>query len=107
MANEIKVIIKRPDEDGHVAWIPNTLKAFQSAVDGYIETWTVLAEKLVVICNEEGLIRGLPFNCVISNCPFYGTIVLAGIDGEEFSSIPEELTLEFFKERMVDHVLVL
>ena len=86
--NKIKVIIKRPDEDiGHVTWISNTLKALQEIVGGYIETVT-LAEDMVIICNEEGLIKNLPPNCKICGHWFVGTIILAGVDGEEFADVP-------------------
>ena len=39
--------------------LPNTLKALQQAVGGYIEV-VPLTEQLCVICNEEGKLIGLP-----------------------------------------------
>ena len=32
---------------------------------------------------------GLPANCAICGVDFYGTIVLAGVDGDEFCDIPQ------------------
>ena len=64
----------------------NDLKAFQEAVGGYIETVTV-ATDLVIICNEEGRLQGLPWNCTVFCVDFVGTIVVAGVKGEEFASL--------------------
>ena len=93
---KIKVIVKRPDEKGHVTWMSNNLKAFQTAVDGYIETVRV-AHGLVVICNEEGRLRGLEPNCRFCGVDFVGTIVIAGEDlaAGEFTDVP--LLLSTFK----------
>ena len=98
MAEKIKVIVKRPDEAGHVTWISNTLENLQRTVDGYIETVS-LASDCVIICNEEGRLLGLAHNCRICGVDFCGTIIVAGVKGENFSDCPA--TLKFFKERMV------
>lgn len=87
------VIIKRPGERAEEATIPNTLKALQDAVGGYIETVT-LASDAVIICNEEGRIRKLPYNCTFCGLQFYGTIIFCGVDGDEFADVP--LSLEDF-----------
>lgn len=65
----------------------NSLENFQTAVGGYIETVT-LAEDLVIICNEEGRLKGLPYNCTICGVSFVGDIILAGVKGEEFADLP-------------------
>ena len=84
---QIMVMIKRPGEEPDLdPLFDNDLKAFQEAVGGYIETVTLTPE-IVVICNEEGRLRGLPFNVEISGIGFLGTIVIAGVKGDEFSSI--------------------
>lgn len=85
---KIKVIIKRPDEEvGHVTWISNNLKVLQTHVEGYIETVTV-APNMTIICNEEGRILGLPYNCRLCGIDFVGTIVIAGVDGENLTDVP-------------------
>ena len=65
----------------------NDLKAFQKAVGGYIETVT-LATDLVIICNEEGRLQRLPHNTTVFGVDFCGTIIAAGVKGEEFASLP-------------------
>lgn len=83
----ISVLIKRPGEPPRHVNVSNKLETLQKNVDGYIETVT-LATDMVIICNEEGRLRGLPENCTICGVPFCGTIIIAGIDGDEFSDLP-------------------
>lgn len=86
--NQILVIIKEPGKAPVVEPLfDNDLKAFQEAVGGYIETVT-LATDLVIICNEEGRLQGLPHNTTVFGVDFCGTIVAAGVKGEEFASLP-------------------
>ena len=51
----IDVILKKPGQKAEIVAIENSLEAMQKAVDGYIETVTVLPH-LTVVCNEEGLL---------------------------------------------------
>ena len=84
----IRAIVKRPDEMyGHMTNISNSLKNLQNTVEGYIETVTV-ASDLVIICNEEGVIRNLPLNCELCVHQFFGTLIICGVDGDEFGDIP-------------------
>lgn len=84
---QILVCIKRPGEGPMVEPLfDNTLEAFQRAVGGYIGTVTLCTD-LVLIVNEEGRLRGLPYNLDIWGCPFYGTVIAAGVKGDEFASI--------------------
>lgn len=87
---KIKVIVKRPDEPvGHIEEIDNTLEAMQKTVGGYIETMTL--DDTVLIMNEEGMIRGLPENFNILSSTIYGTVIVAGINGDEFGNVPFNL----------------
>ena len=53
--------VLRIDTGHRIYWddLPNTLKALQQAVGGYIEV-VPLTEQLCVVCNEEGKLIGLP-----------------------------------------------
>lgn len=91
---KIKAIIKRPDEKyGHMTWISNTLENLQRTVGGYIEavtymgTLTTQTGSFVVICNEEGRIKNLPFNCWIGGNCFYGTIIVVEAKFDEFKDL--------------------
>lgn len=64
----------------------NTLEFFQKAVGGYIETVT-FATDLVLICNEEGRLLGMPFNVEVGGVGFVGPVVAVGFKGEDFVSL--------------------
>ena len=85
--NQILVVIKEPGQAPKVEPLfDNTLEALQKAVGGYIEAVTV-AEDIVVICNEEGRLIGLPFNTRVLGISFVGTVIVAGVKGDEFASL--------------------
>ena len=84
---QITVIIKRPGRAAEVELLfENTLQAFQEAVGGYIETVTI-ASDAVLICNGEGRLLDLPHNCNFAGMDFVGTLLIAGVRGEEFASL--------------------
>lgn len=106
----MKVLRKEPGKAPEMVEIPNELEDLQAAVGGYIETCTravfvdtvkkvrsMLGEhlghvteirKIVIICNEEGRLRNLRKNCTLEGPTFVGTIIVAGVDGEEFADFP-------------------
>lgn len=90
---KIKVIIKRPDEQyGHVTHISNTLKNLQNTVDGYIETVPVI-KGVLLICNEEGKLRDLKPNMWLYGDLIRGTVIICGVDGEDFADVPISLSI--------------
>lgn len=90
MKDYIKVLVKKPGLKPNFNTIKNELAYFQAIVGGYIETFTI-ATDCVIICNEEGRLMNLPYNCNICGEDFVGTIILCGVDGDEFSDFPLEL----------------
>ena len=83
----MKAIRKKPGCAPELIDIDNTLKALQAEVDGYIETVTI-ASDAVVICNEEGRLCGMPYNCWFLGVDFVGTVLIVGTKGEEFCDVP-------------------
>lgn len=97
--DQIEVIIKRPGELPQKATITNRLENLQAIVGGYIEAVT-LASDFAIICNEDGRLMGLPYNCDICGVSFVGPIIFVGIDGEEFTNAPGSVCNLFnMKER--------
>ena len=84
---KISVLIKEPGKNPRHVNVSDSLANLQKTVGGYIETVT-LANDCVVICNEEGRINGMDYNCNISGVDFFGTIIMCGVDGEEFADLP-------------------
>lgn len=85
---KIKVIIKQPGKEPYTAWISDSLENLQRTVGGYIETVT-LATDCVLIVNEEGRLLDLPYNCSICGLDLFGTVIVAGVNGDEFADCPE------------------
>lgn len=84
---KILAVIKEPGKAPAVEpWFENTLESFQAAVGGNIETVT-LATDLILICNEEGRLLGLPHNCNVCGVDFCGTILAVGSKGDDFASL--------------------
>ena len=83
----ISALLKRPGEIPRHVNVSNSLEALQKNVEGYIEVIT-LAEDLVIICNEEGLIKDMPYNCEICGFDFVGPILIVGRKGTEFADLP-------------------
>lgn len=83
---KISVIIKEPGRVPRHVNVSNTLENLQKTVGGYIECVT-LAEDMAVICDEEGRIKGKPYCCNICGVDFVGTVVLVGVNGEEFCDL--------------------
>ena len=86
--NNIRVVYKAPGAVAEVREVPNTLKAFQEAVGGFIETVTM--EDAVVICNEDGRWMGLAHNCKLCGVEFVGPILIVGVEECEFASLDED-----------------
>ena len=84
---EIKVFVKHPGIRPYEAKVENSLATFQAIVNGYIETLT-LANGLLIICDEEGRLKGYERCCRILGQWLCGTVIFAGYRGDEFSDCP-------------------
>ena len=82
------VIRKDPGQPPELVEMENTLEALQQAVGGYIETVTFCVDAAIV-CNEEGRLRGLPYNCNFMDISFVGPILIVGVDGDEMCSLDD------------------
>ena len=82
----MKAIRKKPGGAPEIIEVENTLKALQAEVGGYIETVSIA--DVVIICNEEGRLCGLPYNCRFVGVDFVGTILVVGRNKDEFCDVP-------------------
>lgn len=88
---QIAVMVKKPGEEPRLEeHFPNRLEAYQEAVGGFIEAVT-LASDLVILCNEEGRLLGLPFNVNLCGIDFYGPVVAVGVEGEDFAGLSDDM----------------
>lgn len=83
----MKAIYKKPGESPEIIDIDNTLEALQKAVGGYIETLSICSD-LCIVCNEEGLLKKMPYNFKLGGHSFLGPVLLVGVKGDEFTDVP-------------------
>ena len=79
----MKVVVLEPGKQPEVRESSGSLKKLQNIVDGYIEV-ALKGPGFVVYCNEEGLLKDLPFNCYrpTDGHPLVGTLVATKVDAE-------------------------
>ena len=84
------------------------LEQMQAIVGGLIEPIYPYHEEVAIVCNEEGLINGLPFNRSVPGGygGVFGTFFICGLGEEDFCSLPPELTERFKKEFKNSEILL-
>ena len=87
MPDKIRIFIKRPDVAVEAIEVPNTLKALQELVDGNIEV-IGLFPNIVVIVNEDGVLKSMPFNMYLGGHWLCGPVLFVGVKGEDFTHAP-------------------
>lgn len=96
-ANQIRVIVKEVGKHPTVKEIKNELEVFKSLVGGYIEVVRVTPE-ILMICNEEGKMQGLPPNFSTGHDVIVGTAVFVAFDGsEDFAGLSDYQVLEIME----------
>ena len=89
-AEKIIVLFFKVGEFPKPKVVPNMLEAMQELVHGNIETVT-LEDGLVLICNEEGFLKGLPLNANVvtphGRQNIRGDFFLCGTQGDQFVSL--------------------
>ena len=84
----IRVLKIEPGMAPEIVTMPNTLDALQAAVGGYIETVTLDAN-LILVCNEEGKLNGLPANRQVGGDTIAGTVLVVGAEDGDFASLSD------------------
>ena len=84
------------------------LEQMQAIVGGLIEPIYPYHEEVAIVCNEEGLINGLPFNRSVPGGygDVFGTFFLCGLGEEDFCSLPPDLMERFKKEFRNSEILL-
>lgn len=99
--NKIKVIAKRPDSDFYVTWISDTLENLQKFVGGYIEAVPIVRlygePHIVVICDEDGRLKGEQYCCTIAGTHYVGAILISGVKDGEFVSLEDDIVKQLLR----------
>ena len=120
--SRIRVLVIEPYKEPYEKEIDNALEAKQELVGGLIECVHLSKdEDVILICNEEGLVMGLPFNRLIlpNDAPdtwkmrpltdhdtgIFGTFFLCGTNSEHFASLPPDKMEKYKKKFQKAHYL--
>ena len=84
------------------------LRALQEIVGGWIEAIYPYDEEVAIVCNEEGLINGLPFNRSVPGGygGVFGTFFICGLSEDSFCSLPPDLMERFKREYAHSEILI-
>lgn len=86
----MKVVMVEPGQYARAAEIGDELESMQAAVDGLIDCAYPWREKVCIVCNDEGLINGMPVNRAVER---YGVLAgpffICGLSGENFCSLTD------------------
>ncbi|KLU61720.1 hypothetical protein CEB3_c18980 [Peptococcaceae bacterium CEB3] len=89
LVDKIKVLVFQPGQLAQIREIQNTLAACQNVVGGYIEV-IHLDDGLLLVCDEEGKLKGYPPNRRVGRDVICGTFFICRSDGDEFTSVTDE-----------------
>ena len=84
----MRAIIKSPGRRTGVIEMENSLRAMQKIVGGHIEAVTLTTDS-ALICNEDGIALGLAQNVDFLGVKIRGTLLIVGVDGEEFCDLSD------------------
>lgn len=87
----MKVLLVQPGLYAREAVIGNELEDMQKTVGGWIEAVYPYDDEVAIICNEEGLLMGLPLNRKITDDMIIaGTFFVCGTNEDSFISLSDE-----------------
>ena len=90
-----RVCYKEPGKPIEERVIDRKLEALQGLVGGYIEIGKNLGNGVVVLCDEEGYLKGKPYNCM----GLLGPLVFIGVNGIDFRRLTDEEVGNIMKQR--------
>ena len=111
MAERINVLFIAPKQPPCVRQIVNDLRSKQELVEGHIEIVRPFDNNIVAVCNDEGVINGMPFNRELNNGTFiFGPMFLCkerlGDGGYQLDGLNETELVRYQKQFAKPEVLV-
>lgn len=96
----MNVLVVEPGFAPYEKEIEEKLEAEQAIVGGYIDVIYPYKEQVGIVCNDEGLINGLPFNRSVEGGygGIFGTFFVCGLSEDNFCSLTPE-QMERYKQK--------
>ena len=110
MNKVMKAVLIEPGKEARVAMIDGSLHGMQEIVDGLIAP--VYFDDAVLLCNDEGKIRQLPFNRALldenGNVTDFiaGTCFICGLGTEDFTGLDDEAAEKYRKKFLLPEELL-
>ena len=94
----MKILIVEPGKHPYEAEIDSSLESLQKTVGGYIEAIYPFEDMVALISDEEAKLKSdTQWNRILGRDIIKGTFFLCGIEGENFSDLPDDL-MEKYKQ---------
>lgn len=94
----MKILIVEPGKHPYEAEIDSRLESLQKTVGGYIEAIYPFEDMVALISDEEAKLKSATqWNRILGADVIKGTFFLCGIEGENFSDLPDELMEKYKK----------
>lgn len=93
----MQVLVVEPNKNPVIMDVDDSLDSMQKLVGGHLEVVCPFKDSVVMVCNEEGKLKGLPSNKIICDSDgkcldiVVGTFFLAGKGEDEFIDFPTDL----------------
>ena len=92
----MRVLIVEPRKRPRRADIPHTLRDMQQTVGGYIEIIRPFDDPVVLVCDEEGKLKGYELNrAIVGKDIIAGIFFLAGVEGEDLTDLSDDLAEKY------------
>lgn len=86
----MKIVVKKAGQNPEVKEIKGTLENLKELVGGYIECVDFGFNNILMICNEEGKLLGLPPNFVFRGDIIVGDVFFCSGCEEDFESLTDD-----------------
>ena len=94
----MKILIVEPGKHPYEAERDSRLESLQKTVGGYIEAIYPFEDMVALISDEEAKLKSdTQWNRILGADVIKGTFFLCGIEGENFSDLPDELMEKYKK----------
>lgn len=93
----MKILFKEPNRPFEVKEIENNLETLQQLVGGYIEV-VPYKDNIVIICDEEGKLKGKEINISFSYDVIAGNCLFVGTNEGDFTSLTDKQIEEIIEE---------
>lgn len=83
----IRAFVKHPNQDPYLTPLSAELEAMQKLVGGYLQE-VAISTDIVILCDEEGKLKGKPYNCTFGTHTLVGTLVFVGVKDNDWADCP-------------------